>query len=92
MREQSFVGDDTQEVVTYYLFTRYVAGDITLIELKDTMEEVARHLMIIIQIWGPYRYTMFGRRGRCASLQQPRCLIESLASRLQRSCWPSETE
>ena len=39
-----------------FFFPRYVAGDITLAQLNETMEEVAKHLLIIIEIWGPYRY------------------------------------
>jgi len=34
---------------------RYVAGEIVLSQLMDTMEEVAKHLLLIIEIWGPYR-------------------------------------
>ena len=25
-------------------------------KLNETMEEVAKHLLIIIEIWGPYRF------------------------------------
>ena len=39
-----------------FFLPRYVAGDITLAQLNETMEEVAKHLLIIIEIWGPYRY------------------------------------
>ena len=38
-----------------FFLPRYVAGDITLAQLNETMEEVAKHLLIIIEIWGPYR-------------------------------------
>lgn len=34
---------------------RYVLGEFSLTQLQETMEEVAKHLLIIIQIWGPYR-------------------------------------
>ena len=42
-------------LVDLLLLLRYVAGEITLNKLNETMEEVARHLLIIIEIWGPYR-------------------------------------
>jgi len=61
---------------------RYVAGEIKLAELQEVMEEVARHLLIVIEIWGPYRR----RSSERLKAEGARALLETVDSKyLHRS-------
>ena len=56
---------------------KYVAGETSLAALQETMEEVAGHLLIIIEIWGPYRR----RSSERLKAEEARVLLETVDSK-----------
>ena len=61
----------------YLMAKKYVAGETSLAALQETMEEVAGHLLIIIEIWGPYRR----RSSERLKADEARVLLETVDSK-----------
>ena len=86
---RAFISWQLAEPLYWLTKDQYIQRQITGDELVANMEEVARHLLIVIQIWGPFRR----RSSEWVIAEKARSLLENVDEKyLHRKLgWMAET-